>query len=407
MNWKPPIHSWILLQFYELAGSKMAAYQYHYFVQLFFIGGGICLISYYLSQFRRIYSLSVLILLILTPWVMKVHIVGNDALFISCLLFALGIFLNSYKSKIRWMRYAGIGVFSILLFFVMSFRINSMPSLFILIVTLLYMNKCTMKRALFTSSIAIIGMLALQALIHHTYLRAEKGYPLNFLYISDMQNTSILKGEWIDFYKNTSDSQDNIAHFPPRDIPFAVDNVNFFKTPVSPYIKRTDANFARDVQAGWLQTLENHPKEVLICRLYAYQQFLLAGRSLWFINDWIKQSYPGTVIFFDHTHREWRNYLSSSFVMFSLLNFIVLAVGAFCLFMFIKKKRGFLKDEGIRVAILFSLFGWIYLLSFSPLTLSATEVRYYLPHSICFAYSLVLMFLYVCDQLRISSKKKI
>ncbi len=105
---------------------------------------------------------------------------------------------------------------------------------------------------------------------------------------------------------------------------------------------------------AWLETLREHSKEVVIVRLYAFQLF------------------------------------SCLVEVCGLL--LLLA------FLYVMKKQSYFRDKGVQLAISFFLIGGCYLSTFIPFTMSATESRYFAPHSSLFAVGLAIFSLYVINR---------
>ncbi len=397
IDWKPPLYSCLLLLCYQLGGSEINAYEIAYFLQLIFFGTGVCLITHYLASYRRIYLAIAFCFLFFLPRLAKINIVGNDAIFIGMLFLGLGIFLHSYQSTSKGKRAAGMLCTWLCLFFAFICRLNSLPAILFLLFSLSLLSHYKLWKSAAISICILLSFIAAQISIHHV-LGVEKSYPSNYFYASDMLSIALLKNEWLAIHKQKIEEEQLVFPSTPQNIGYAPDSVNFYATPISPYIKRTDATYSQQLKQGWLEAIKEHPKEFLIARLYAGQQLLLAGRSLPFVNDWIKKQYPHITILQDEEHRNWKNYLAPSFFLFSLSNISLAALCLIALAHYLLKKSKQTINLPLQISLIVAVTGLIYLATFIPLTASATEVRYFLPYSSCSLLAWFILGLYLIDR---------
>ncbi len=397
IDWKPPLYSWLLLQCYHLGGSAANVYELAYFLQLFFLGAGVCLITHYLAKYRRIFLLLPFCLLFLLPQLSRINIVGNDAFFIAMIFMGIGSFLLGYQSRSKTKYLLALLCTWLCLFIAFVCRLNSLPAILFLIFSLSLMSHCKIGKSIIISICVLLSFVVMQKSAHHA-LGVEKSYPSNYFYASDMLSIALFKNEWLAIHQQKI-KEEKLSFSPtPQNIGYAPDSINFYTTPINPYIKRTDTAYSQQLKEGWIDAIKKHPKEFLIARLYAGQQLVLAGRSLPFINDWIKQEYPHMTILQDKEHRNWRNYLAPSFFFFSLSNLLLASLCIIFIPLYFLKKEKWEMTPPLQISLIIALTGLFYLATFIPLTASSTEIRYFLPHSSCSLLALSILGLYFLDR---------
>lgn len=155
-----------------------------------------------------------------------------------------------------------------------------------------------------------------------------------------------------------------------------------FGCPLNPYSRIDDpVEREQDYMAfrdAWLKSVAAHPNRYALLKFFFFHQFLLSGRSLPLFNDHVLAHFPHITIRGDDTSRQWYSYICREFFIMSVLPLISYATLVVLLAVPRWRHRLASWPQPSRDALYIIAAACLYTSTFALLTLSATEVRYYI-----------------------------
>lgn len=376
-NWKPALYAYLLMLGENIAaggGVKLA-----YLLQCCLFGLGLGLIV--LSLCRE--SIKFLILLLLLPFFgnkgCMITTVGNDAMAASCYLSFVGCIMFFRTTSDKFWRVVALIAGIVLLWYGMVMRHNSIFCVTALLAWFFWSISYPFKKAVCLSAICALCFLVLNFSIMHV-CQVEKSYPLKSAFSDDLVNISILNGEWDTFCIEKQKESDISLAAPHEAAELAADVCNFYPSGLSPYEKIKDPN-EREIdyeryKVAWIRCVTGNLPQYFTLKAYFFHQFLMAGRSVPFVNAYIQKEFPHVKIKGGNWYRHWRQWIGVLFIFNALIPMISYAAFLFMLYKVVVKKDEYNKLVYDSLFILAA--NCLYTAPFSIFTLSVTEERYYI-----------------------------
>lgn len=391
-NWKPTLYSWFLGAADSLLpGHGIAA---SFLLQLAGLGWGVFTITWSLIRRHVGYSLLIFILpLFFTQKGMCIYYVGNDALAAACYLCFIGSSMMTSDTEGHRSRVIGFIFCAIFAFAGISLRHNALPLMFLLIFWACRRLNRTVIISALASAVSLAVLTGASLLLTYGILRAEASYPLKSPFADDIVNLDILEGRWSEIcLLNGSE------HLPaPHDMCKLSADVPNFGCPLNPYGRIDDpVEREKDYRAfrhAWLTSVCSHPERYVLLKIFFFHQNLLIGRSLPIFNDMILARYPHVTIRNDGPSRQWYPYVCREFFVLSGLPLISYAT--LLLLLAVPRRHHRISDYPQPRRDALSIIGasLLYTSTFTLLTLSSTELRYYVIRASLCAVGIGILFL--------------
>lgn len=391
LNWKPALYQAFLALCRFCVGNEHAPY-FAFTVQIVFAFIGVVLIS--LALYRKSSRLFLWLPLAVGLFFVKgagMHVIGNDTMFASAFLLAMGMFLFALNTENRFFRWG----LSILAFPVMTFalamRHNGFPLILCALFYVCYAVNGKILRSTILSVIALLAMVAAMSL-SNSLLNVRKSYPLNSPFVDDLVNLSIMHGEWHPFLLEDPEAWYRNCDLKRHPGAVSADNGNGYPHLFS--VERgTDGDFHERLKRAWIDEVTSHPVDYLNLKLLFFHQTLVGGRSLPFIDNLFTWKYPKARVRL-HDVYGWRCYVSYQFCMVAVIPWLTwLGIPTvFCLSWRRGKRR---LCRQLLLPLMFTIGIMGYILTFLPFTLAPTEWRYYTPQSTVSIVAMLITAIYL------------
>lgn len=396
LNWKPALYQAFLALCRFCVGNEHAPY-FAFTVQIVFAFIGVVLIS--LALYRKSSRLFLWLPLAVGLFFVKgagMHVIGNDTMFASAFLLAMGMFLFALNAENRFFRWG----LSILAFPVMTFalamRHNGFPLILCALFYVCYAVNGKILRSTILSVIALLAMVAAMSL-SNSLLNVRKSYPLNVPFADDLVNLSIMKGEWCGFIKD-----DPEAWYAKHDLSKNTWAVNADIGNGYPRIftleRQMDKEFHERIKNAWIDEVTARPIDYLNLKLLFFHQTLSGGRSLPFIDNLFTWIYPNTKVAL-HNVYDWRCYVSYQFCMVAVIPWLTwLGIPAAFWLALRRGRRNLSRQLLLPLMITLGVMGYVF--TFLPFTLAPTEWRFYTPQCTLSIVSMLIAVVYLVNSKR-------
>lgn len=391
-NWKPALYAY-LLQFGEwlFPGSSLS---FAFVVQIIFFAGGFFLVILHLGRKRRIFYLLSPIVFCMAQKGVSVVEVGNDAMAAACYMVFVGSVLNLRDMANSCLKWSLFSISLMVLGYGMILRHNAVFAVLVLLCWAFFSLTGSRKKAVAAALASVVFFFAVNALVLDVFAKVEKSYPLKSPFADDLVNISILNNTWDEFCVSRQQEQSMLLGKPAEVCKLCADVCNFYPSGLNPYGRIVSPDERREdyeqYRKAWLRAVKESPKQYVFLKAYFFQQFLLAGRSLPWVEDIVQTCYPHVTTTVRGVCRDWTSWVNRLVLFNAVLPFAVYGLLIVSLLVRVWKRIPF--TQGMTDVVCLSLSAVCYTGTFVIFTLSSSEERYYIIPASMALVTLLLFF---------------
>lgn len=392
-NWKPALYAYLLgFSDWLFPGAAVPC---AFVLQVLLFALGFFLLFFYLGRKNSLFYLLSPLVFCMGEKGISVVEVGNDAVAAGCYMVFIAAFLHLRELRNRRCKIVLFAISLAVLGFGMIMRHNAVFAVLVLLCWAFFSLTRSWKKSLLAAVVSVFVFFAVNAVILDGIAKVEKSYPLKSPFADDLVNISLLENRWDDFCVLKQMKQGVLLPAPAGVCRLCADVCNFYPSGLDPYSRIADDVKRREdyaeYQDAWLRAVRRSPEKYVFLKAYFFHQFLLAGRSLPWVEDYVLSCYPHVTTTASLYCRGWSSFCNSLFLFNALLPLAVYLMVCGLLVRRVVTKVPF--SPAMLDTVLVSLSVSFYTGTFVIFTLSTTEERYYVVPALMSFVSLLLFVL--------------